>query len=97
MKQIKKALLQEKIRITEQAKKRMKKRGYTNSDIISCIWGGELTKIQLFMNRVCVFLEGKDMDGLPIILVVGEDNLDPNQLEIVSVIPPINKNFKCVI
>jgi len=97
MKQIKKALLQEKIRITLHAKNSLEKRGYTSSDIISCIWGGELTKTQFFQQKVRVIVEGKDMDDLPIVLVIGKDDSNPTQLAIVSVYPPINKKFKRVI
>lgn len=97
MKKIKKSLLQESIRITLHAKKRMQKRGYTQSDLISCIWGGEITERQFFNHKACVIVEGMDMDGLPIVVVVGKDNLNPNRLAIITVYPPIDEKFKRVI
>jgi len=97
IKQIKKALLKEEIRISSHAKERMTKRGYTYSDLISCIWGGELTKKQFFRNRISMIVEGNDMDGFPIVLVVGKDETKLTGLVIISVFPPIKGKYKNVI
>ena len=97
MKQIKKALLQGKIRITPYTNRRMLKRGYTQSDIISCIWTGERTKVQVKRGSIVVVVEGHDMDKLPMVLVVGKDKFNPLNYAIVSVFPPIDKKFKRVI
>lgn len=97
MKQIKKALLQGRIRITAHTKKRLLKRGYTLSDIISCIWSGERTKVQVSKGKIVVVVEGRDMDNLPIVLIVGKDDLNPQNYAIVSLFPPIDEKFKRVI
>lgn len=97
MRTIKKALLQGRIRVTHHAKKRMEKRGYTVTDLMNCIWNGELTKRQVFDNRYCVVVEGSDLDGYPIVLIVGRDDKNPKRLAIVSVFPPLHKKFQRVI
>lgn len=97
MKTIKKALMQGRIRKTSHTKQRMYKRGYTNSDLIACIMSGEKTKIQVFQRKIRVTVEGIDTDQKPIVLVIGKDDLNPNGLAIVSVMPPIKDKFRRVI
>lgn len=94
MREIKKSLLAGRIRVTDHAMKRINKRGYTRSDIISCIWNGEKTKNQFFEGQLTVVVEGVDVDGYPIVIIVGKDHLNKNNLAIVTVLPPIDTKFK---
>lgn len=97
VKKVKKALFQGRIRITEHARKRMDKRGYTQSDIISCICSGEQSKLQFFSGKVRIVIEGRDTDKLPMVVIVGKDDKYVGQLAIVSVFPPLEEKFKYVI
>lgn len=90
-------MLQERIRISQHAKAAMDKRGYTNTDIIACIWSGEATEHQLFRGSYRTIVEGKDADKLPVVLVVGKDDKDAARLAIVTIFPPIKDKFKRVI
>lgn len=97
LRKIKKSLLQGRIRITAHARSRMRKRGYTETDIMSCILSGDITNIQWFKKRVCAIVEGSDLDKFPMVVVVGRDEKNPKGYVIVSVFPPIHKKFKRVI
>lgn len=94
MKEIKKKLLAGKIRITSHATKRLNKRGYAPSDIISCIWNGKRTKVQAHNNKITFVIEGQDRDGYPIVVVVGKDDKKADNLAIVTVFPPIDDKFE---
>lgn len=96
LKEIKKALMQKRVRISDHTFKRMTKRGYTRSDIITCLMQGELTGTQFFEGRFGYVVEGFDKDGSPMVTVVGHDRR-PNTLRIITVMPPIAKRFKKVI
>ncbi|WP_240468616.1 DUF4258 domain-containing protein [Gracilibacillus sp. YIM 98692] len=74
---------------------RLKKRGYTKSDIISAIMTGEIVEIQQGFhpqlkrpNEIYV-IEGKDTHHNPIVIVVGEDGR--YQFVIKTVMPPLDK------
>ena len=97
MKTIKKSLLQARIRVTKHAREKMDKRGYTESDIMSCIWSGEITKTQFLNNDVRFIVEGSDLDKFPMVIIVGRDYKDNKRLVIVSVFPPIKSKFGRVI
>lgn len=95
---IKKALMQGKIRLTSHVLLRMEKRGYTKRYLIACIMSGEKTDTQIYKNRVCVIIEGVDTDGLPMVLVIGNDFSKKTKYALVTAMPPINKKrFKQVI
>lgn len=97
MKLIKTRLLMEKVRITNHAIGRMKKRGYTKSDLISCIFTGTITKKQNFAGKIRFVIEGTDTDRLPIIIVVSKDLITTGNLAVVTVFPPLKNNFKRVV
>ena len=97
MKQIKKSLLSSKIRVTYHAKERMEKRGYTSSDIMNCIWTGNITKLQVMKGKICAVVEGNDLDNFPMVLIVGKDDVNQKRLAIISVFPPIKPTFSRVI
>lgn len=97
MREIRKKLLAKKIRITVHAMKRLVKRGYSTTDIISCIWSGEKTKVQMFNGQITVVVEGLDTDGYPIVIIIGRDNKSKENLAIITVFPPIDTKFKRVI
>lgn len=97
VKDIKKALFKGKIRLSAHTMERMEKRGYTKSDLISCIMGGEITEVQLHDNALKVLIEGVDTDNLPIVVSIGRDKKAKDAFSIITVMPPINPRFKRVI
>ncbi|MDX1807183.1 MAG: DUF4258 domain-containing protein [Paenisporosarcina sp.] len=97
MKKIKKALMQGRVRLTTHAVQSMNKRGYTKSDVISCIMSGEKTEVQAYQRKVRVVIEGFDIDNKPIAVVIGRDPLHTNGYALVTVMPPIAEKFKRVI
>jgi hypothetical protein len=97
LKEIKKALMTNRVRISQHTKERMDKRGYMRKDIISCILTGSVVERQVFNNNVCLLIEGKDTDNLPIAVVIGRDKNHPNFYIVVTVMPPIAEIFKTVI
>lgn len=97
MKEIKKAMLQERVRISKHALESMQKRGYSKRDLIACIWTGEVTSHQFHRNSMRATVEGKDTDRLPIVVIVGRDHQDLSRLAIITVFPPIKKRFKRVV
>lgn len=98
MKNIKKALMTDRIRLSHHAKESMEKRGYTKKDLISCIMSGSIAEVQVHNGKPCVLVEGKDSDLLPIVLVIGNDGNNYRSLFVViTVMPPIDQKFKSVI
>lgn len=58
IKEIKKALLRgDSIRLTNHTLRRIAKRGYTKTDLISCILNGEITRLQTYRNRLSALIE----------------------------------------
>lgn len=96
LKLIKKALMQGRIRISAHTFTQMEKRGYTKSDIITCLMQGELTETQFFKGRFGYVVEGNDTDGVPVVVIVGHDK-KPRAFKIVTIMPPIAKRFNRVI
>lgn len=96
MKTIKKALMQNSVRISDHTFKRIAKRGYTRSDMIACIMQGELTETQMYKGRLGYQIEGFDVDGQPMVMIIGHEK-QPAKFKIVTCMPPISKRFKRVI
>ena len=96
MKEIKKALLTNRLRLSQHAKKRMNKRGYTKKDVISCVLSGMISEIQVSEKGLRTVIEGKDFDGLPMVTVVGKC-MYPKEFIVVTVMPPIKSKFQNVI
>ena len=96
-KDIKKALLKGKIRLSTHTIERMEKRGYTKSDLISCIMGGEVTEVQFHNNALRVLIEGVDTDNLPIVVAIGKDKEAKDVFVVITVMPPIHQRFSRVI
>lgn len=102
--EIKKVLMSEKgyIRIGSHTKKRLRMRGYTKGDIVSCIMKGRLCEVQYGYNHTVgrsVFsyvVEGKDSSHNPIVVVLSEEG--QSQFLVVTVMPPIDRNrfFDCI-
>lgn len=97
MKVIKKALMQGRIRLSVHVMERMEKRGYTKSDLISCIMRGERTRLQPYKQKMCAVIEGYDQDGHPMVIIVGHDFSKRALFTIVTAMPPIDDKFLRVI
>lgn len=96
LKLIKKALMQGRVRISAHTFLRIEKRGYTRSDMINCIMQGEMTKTTMYKKRIGFEIEGFDMDGLPMVMIIGRAK-KPAKYKIVTAMPPIHNRFKRVI
>lgn len=96
LKMIKKALMQGQLRISAHTFLRIEKRGYTRSDMINCIMQGEMTRTTMYNKRIGFEIEGFDVDGLPMVMIIGRAK-KPAKYKIVTAMPPIHDRFKRVI
>ena len=96
IKKVKKALMTGKLRLSDHARFRMDKRGYTKRDIISCIMSGEKVETQIKQKKLRIVIEGLDTDQLPMAAVIGRD-MDRDHLVVITVMPPLSKKFTRVI
>ena len=86
------------IRISTHTYERLKKRGYTKGDIVSCIMNGTIVEIQTGFNHDIdkltfnYVIAGRDQDNNPIVIVLSEEG--KNLFKVITVMPPIdNKRF----
>ena len=93
VKDVKKALMTNRIFISTHAQIRMQKRGYRKKDIIACIMSAYSTQ-QQFINGHRLRIVGFDADKLPMVVVVGK--VKPNNYKIITVMPPIKKFKKAI-
>ncbi|EAR66147.1 hypothetical protein B14911_10447 [Bacillus sp. NRRL B-14911] len=96
MKDIKKALMTNQIRLGKHTFLRMEKRGYTRKDIISCIMSGSIVEKQTYNKKPRVLIEGTDFDQQPMAAVIGYDD-QLESLMVITVMPPLSHKFKRVI
>ncbi|MCM3317943.1 DUF4258 domain-containing protein [Rummeliibacillus stabekisii] len=97
IKEIKKALYRNEIRLTKHLEERMLQRGYTRRDFLSCLWTGECTELQFHRGQYKAVIEGLDSDGLPLVVIMGIDQSNPKYLKILTSFPPMKEKFKRVI
>lgn len=83
------------IRISEHADLRMKKRGYSRADIVSCIMNGIINDVQLHSNTqqdkpsFAYVITGRDRSNNPVVVVLGEEG--EKQYTVVTIMPPVDK------
>lgn len=95
MKKIKKVVAHDQLRVSTHSQYQMQKRGYNKHDITNCLWKGEITEMQYHRFQHKAVIEGLDVDGNPIVCVIG---LTKQKVYIlVTVFPPIKEKFKRVI
>lgn len=91
MKEIKKAFLVGRYEISDHAIERLEKRGYMEADVKSCILSGEIRERQTYFHKPAVLITGEDLDGLPIVTVVGVHVKKADHFNVITVMPPIDK------
>lgn len=97
IKEIRKSLMTQGLELSAHVQEEMIKRGYTKRDLIQCVWNGEVTEIQCHHGKLKALIEGSDIDGCPMCIVVGFSPREIDLLALVTAFPPIKKKFKRVI
>ena len=92
LKAIRKQLLLRRIRLSDHAKGRLLKRGYTTSDVMLVIMRGKIHEYQSQKGKLTAVLVGEDIDNNPLAVVIGRDDKYPDSLAVVTVFPTIDKS-----
>lgn len=84
------------IRIGNHTYERLKKRGYSRGDLVSCIMNGSIVEVQTGFNHDLdkytfnYVIAGRDKDENPVVVVLSEEG--KKLFKVITVMPPIDNN-----
>lgn len=91
--EIKKAILEKNVRLSNHTLEMLIARGYLKKDILACIWSAISIEHQNFSGKKRVKVSGYDSNGQSIVVILAHDQRNQNGLCVVTVFVPTKQKI----
>lgn len=91
LKNIKKALLEGKVRLSPHTLEKILERGYSKRDILSCIWSTNEIENQNISGQLRLKISGFDSNEQMMVVIIARDQRKIDGLCVITAFPPTSK------